>query len=163
MKPAKKIHLVSCPFKEVHRFTRCPNKCFKPGCMKQTLFELRVIELVNAERNKAGLRSLKHDKKLSEMAREKARDMVVHRYFSHKSPNYGSPFNMMKKFGISYHCAGENIASGYNSPETVIQGWMNSPGHRANIMKPLYLHIGVGYFYTNIGLYNHYWTQEFIL
>lgn len=127
-----------------------------------TKFEHKIAELVNREREKAGLKTLKVDSRLATMARIKAIDMVKIKYFSHISPRYGSPFKMMKSFGILYRFAGENIASGYATPETVIGGWMKSPGHRANILKPEYTHIGVGYHYTNHGNYNHYWTQEFI-
>lgn len=71
-------------------------------------------------------------------------------------------FNMMKVYGIIYRYAGENIASGYSCPEAVLRGWMNSEGHRKNILSPKYTHIGVGYYYTSSGNYHHYWTQEFI-
>ena len=71
--------------------------------------------------------------------------MVENGYFSHNSPVYGSPFDMMKSFGISYWAAGENIARGYKTPEGVVRGWMNSEGHRKNILKERYTHIGVGY------------------
>ena len=79
-------------------------------------------------------------------------------YFSHTSPTYGSPFDMMKNFGISYRSAGENIAKGYATPEAVVKGWMNSPGHRANILNKSFTHIGVGYVENG-----SYWTQMFIL
>lgn len=125
-------------------------------------FELKVVDLVSIERQKAGLKPLAVDLTLSNMAREKARDMAVNKYFSHTSPVYGSPFNMMKKWGITYKAAGENIASGYTTPEAVVNGWMKSPGHKANILSEKYTHIGVGYFYSGDGSYHHYWTQEFI-
>ncbi|MPN28838.1 hypothetical protein SDC9_176283 [bioreactor metagenome] len=79
------------------------------------------------------------------------------RYFAHQSPTYGSPFDMMKQFGISYRAAGENIAMGYSSAAAVVEGWMNSPGHRANILNASFTHIGVGYYAEG-----HYWTQMFI-
>lgn len=88
--------------------------------------------------------------------------MIINGYFSHKSPTYGTPFQMMKSLGITYQNAGENIASGYSRPNTVVQAWMDSPGHRTNILKPEYTHIGVGYFYTHGGNFHHFWTQEFI-
>ena len=78
-------------------------------------------------------------------------------YFSHTSPTYGSPFQMMKSFGISYKSAGENIARGYATPEAVVNGWMNSSGHRANILNKSFTHIGVGYVQSG-----NYWTQMFI-
>jgi len=87
-------------------------------------------------------------------------DMRDKNYFSHQSPTYGSPFSMMKNFGISYRTAGENIAAGQQTPQEVVTAWMNSPGHRANILNKSFTHIGVGY--AKGGSYGHYWTQMFI-
>ncbi|WYV00227.1 CAP domain-containing protein [Oceanobacillus sp. FSL H7-0719] len=120
-------------------------------------FELQVVELTNQERAKNGLQPLKVDNKLSEVAREKSRDMASNGYFDHNSPSYGSPFDMMKSFGISYRTAGENIAQGQKTPQEVVNAWMNSPGHRANILNGEFTHIGVGYVEQG----NH-WTQQFI-
>lgn len=120
-------------------------------------YENRVLTLVNIERQKAGLPALKMDATLRTVARKKSQDMQAKRYFSHTSPTYGSPFQMMKSFGITYKIAGENIAMGQKTPEAVVKAWMNSPGHRANILKPGYTHIGVGYVANG-----SYWTQEFI-
>ena len=120
-------------------------------------YEQEVIRLVNVERAKAGLKALTEDWELSRMARYKSQDMHDLRYFSHTSPTYGSPFDMMKAFGIRYHTAGENIAMGYRTPAAVVQGWMNSPGHRANILNASYTKIGVGYVASG-----NYWTQHFI-
>lgn len=120
-------------------------------------FEQQVVELTNQERSKQGLAPLQIDDNLSKVAREKSRDMAANNYFSHTSPTYGSPFDMMNQFGISYRTAGENIAQGQTSPEQVVNAWMNSPGHRANILNGEYTHIGVGYVENG----NH-WTQMFI-
>ena len=68
--------------------------------------------------------------------------MRDNRYFSHDSPTYGTPFQMMKSLGVTYRTAGENIAYGYASPQAVMDGWMNSEGHRANILNPSYTRIG---------------------
>ena len=119
-------------------------------------FEKRVVELVNEQRALNGLAPLTLSSKLSDVARAKSQDMHDNRYFSHTSPTYGSPFDMMKAFGISYRTAGENIAMGYSSPESVMDGWMNSPGHRANILNAGYTTIGVGYVADG-----NYWTQHF--
>jgi len=124
-------------------------------------FQKRVVELVNIERQKEGLKLLSADPLLMKGASAKSQDMVENGYFSHNSPKYGSPFNMMKTFGISYRYAGENIASGQTSPESVVRAWMNSPGHRANIMSSKFNKIGVGYAYTTGGSYHHFWTQWF--
>ncbi|MGX7627793.1 CAP domain-containing protein [Bacillus thuringiensis] len=120
-------------------------------------FEQRVVELTNAERAKQGLPALKIDTELSKVARIKSEDMQKNNYFDHNSPTYGSPFDMMKKFGISYTSAGENIAQGQRTPEEVVQAWMNSTGHRANILNNGFTHIGVGYVESG-----NYWTQQFI-
>ncbi|HDR4731316.1 TPA: serine protease [Bacillus cereus] len=120
-------------------------------------FEQRVVELTNAERAKQGLPALKIDTELSKVARIKSEDMQKNNYFDHNSPTYGSPFDMMKKFGISYTSAGENIAQGQRTPEEVVQAWMNSAGHRANILNNSFTHIGVGYVESG-----NYWTQQFI-
>ncbi|WP_425462721.1 CAP domain-containing protein [Melghirimyces algeriensis] len=123
-------------------------------------FEKKVVELVNKERAKQGLRPLKSHVELSSVARKKSADMRDHNYFSHNSPTYGSPFDMMKRFGIKYRGAGENIAAGQATPEAVMKSWMNSSGHRANILNPDFTHIGVGY--VKGGSYGCYWTQQFI-
>jgi len=120
-------------------------------------FENQVISLTNQERAKAGIPGLQTDWELSRVARHKSEEMSNLKYFSHTSPKYGSPFDMMKAFGIQYKTAGENIAQGQSSPDSVVKSWMNSPGHRQNILSPNYTHIGVG-FSSN----GNYWTQQFI-
>ncbi|OAH53565.1 hypothetical protein AWH48_09780 [Domibacillus aminovorans] len=118
-------------------------------------FEQQVFELVNQERAKQGVKALQLDTKLSDVARTKSQDMKNKGYFSHQSPTYGSPFDMMKQFGITYKSAGENIAKGQQTPEEVMNAWMNSDGHRKNILSADYTHIGVGYV-------DGHWTQMFI-
>ncbi|PLR69467.1 CAP domain-containing protein [Bacillus sp. UMB0893] len=120
-------------------------------------FEKKVVELTNAERQKQGLKPLQIDETLSKTAKAKSEDMKSKNYFSHNSPTYGSPFDMMKKFGVQYSTAGENIAKGQASPEAVVQAWMNSEGHRKNIMNSSFTHIGVGHVAEG-----NYWTQMFI-
>lgn len=122
-----------------------------------TAYEEEVVRLVNEIRQEHGLNALTHDWQLSRVARFKSDDMRNLGYFSHTSPTYGSPFEMMKSFGISYRTAGENIAKGYKTPEAVVDAWMNSSGHRANILNSTYTHIGVGYVASG-----NYWTQMFI-
>lgn len=119
--------------------------------------EQEVINLVNVERAKAGLPALKYDWELARVAKHKSQDMSNRGYFSHTSPTYGSPFTMMKNYGINYKSAGENIAKGQRSAQQVVNDWMNSPGHRANILNKDFTHIGVGYVSDG-----HYWTQMFI-
>lgn len=120
-------------------------------------YEQQVVDLTNQERAKQGLPALKADLELSKVAREKSLDMQKNNYFSHTSPTYGSPFDMMKQFGISYKAAGENIAKGQRTPQEVVNAWMNSSGHRQNILSSNFTHIGVGYVAEG-----NYWTQQFI-
>ncbi len=118
-------------------------------------FEQQVFDIVNQERANNGLSPLRLDAKLSAMAKDKAIDMYTNNYFDHNSPTYGSPFDMMRSYGISFSYAGENIAKGQRTPQEVMNAWMNSPGHRANILNPNYNTIGVAY-------YKGEWVQEFI-
>ena len=120
-------------------------------------YEAEVIRLVNEIRVQYGLQPLKTNWELSRVARYKSQDMVDKHYFSHTSPTYGSPFQMMKAFGLSYRTAGENIAYGQRTPQEVVNAWMNSSGHRANILNSSYTQIGVGYVANG-----NYWTQMFI-
>lgn len=120
--------------------------------------ELEVVRLVNIERQKAGLSPLTHNEELSKVSRVKSQDMADKNYFSHNSPTYKDPFTMMRNFGIKYGQAGENIAKGYNDADSVVKGWMNSPGHRANILNSNFKKIGVGYINKNGTTY---WTQMF--
>lgn len=119
--------------------------------------EARVVELTNAERRKNGLRDLQVDNSLANVAQAKSNDMLSKNYFSHTSPTYGSPFDMMRSFGVSYSYAGENIAKGQRSADEVVKAWMNSPGHRANILNGNFTHIGIGHTASQ-----DYWTQMFI-
>lgn len=122
-------------------------------------WEEQVTALVNQHRSEAGLQPLTHDAQLSDVARVKSAEMRDRNYFSHQSPTYGSPFDMMQQFGIQYRSAGENIAAGQTSPQAVVQAWMDSPGHRANILNASYTKIGVGF--VEGGSYGYYWTQLF--
>ena len=127
----------------------------KPSAPSASSFEEQVVVLVNQERKKAGLAPLTHRADIKNVAEKKAMDMINSNYFSHTSPNYGSPFDMLKAFGVSYRTAGENIAKGQKSPQEVMNAWMNSSGHRANILNGSYTSIGVGY-------YNGAWVQLFV-
>lgn len=122
-----------------------------------TNFEKEVVRLVNEIRVKNGLNELKEDWELSRVARYKSQDMKDNKYFSHTSPIYGSPFEMMKNFGLTYRTAAENIAKGQSTPQAVVNSWMNSSGHRANILNSSFKKIGVGYVKNG-----NYWTQMFI-
>ena len=105
--------------------------------------EKEVFDLINKQRTDNGLAALKEDSEVQRIARIKAQDMVDNNYFSHTSPTYGSPFDMLKSFGISYKTAGENIA-GNSSNSAAVTAWMNSSGHRANILNSSYNYTGIG-------------------
>ena len=122
--------------------------------------EMEVIRLVNSEREKAGRIPLVENSKLSEIARTKSQDFINNNYFSHNSPIYGSPFNMLDSYGIKYTAAAENIATGQRNPAEVMKFWMASSGHRANILNSTINQIGVGVARDNEGTL--YWTQMFI-
>lgn len=115
----------------------------------------QIVSLVNKERAAAGISAVSGLDSLNKVAAAKATDMRANNYFSHTSPTYGSPFDMMASFGVTYRAAGENIAMGQRSAEEVMTAWMNSPGHRANILNKDFNYIGVGFD-------NNYWVQEFI-
>jgi len=117
----------------------------------------QVIDLTNQQRTKNGLPALKADTQLSGVAQKKAVDMQQNHYFSHTSPTYGSPFDMMRDFGVTYKSAGENIAQGQRTPQEVVTAWMNSEGHRKNILSANFTHIGVGFEQTGKN-----WSQMFI-
>ncbi|QGU96783.1 serine protease [Clostridium bovifaecis] len=121
--------------------------------------EQQMIKLVNEARSQNNLPALKVDTSLSSVARTKSQDMIDNNYFSHNSPKYGSPFDMMKSFGIKYIQAGENIA-GNQSVANAHNSLMNSPGHRKNILNPEFTHIGIGI--RQGGPYGNMFTQMFI-
>lgn len=135
--------------------TPAPTETPSDNSSSVSAIQQEILSLVNAQRASAGLSALTLDSELNKVAMEKARDMDVNNYFSHTSPTYGSPFDMMKQFGISYSYAGENIASGQTSAKQVMNDWMNSSGHRANILSANFKKLGVGYV-------NGKWVQMFI-
>lgn len=136
--PETSIPETSAPSEEVHPYI------------------LRIVELVNEERAKAGLNALKLDTAASRAASVRAKEIVSS--FSHTRPDGRSFTTALAEQGVNYRMAGENIAWGQRSPEQVMEGWMNSPGHRANILRESFTHIGVGY-HQEGGV--NYWTQLF--
>ena len=127
-------------------------------------FEQQVVELVNIERSNAGLPPLKRSDALEAAARYHAKDMAVDQYFSHDSYDAGNIwvcncFTRMKSFYPGGGWMGENIAAGFSTPASVMEGWMDSQGHRENILNPHYREIGVGYYAG--GPWSHYWVQDF--
>ena len=121
--------------------------------------ELEVFNLINQQRANNGLPALKIDSEVQRVARIKAQDMVDNNYFSHNSPTYGTPFNMLKSFGVSYKSAGENIA-GNSSNSSAVTAWMNSSGHRANILNSSYNYTGIAV--VNGSKYGKIYVQMFI-
>jgi uncharacterized YkwD family protein len=130
-----------------------------PSTTELTVEEQQMLELVNKERTAVGLSPLAVDPALTKTARLKSQDMVDNKYFSHDSPTYGSPFDMMEKFGITYNAAGENIACN-QGVQAAHEALMNSPGHKANILSKDYTHIGIGI--VNGGPCGKMFTQQFI-
>ncbi len=118
-----------------------------------------ILKLVNQERAKVGLSALKLDWQVCRVAQYKSDDMANKGYFDHTSPTYGTPFQMLKSFNVSYRTAGENIAKGQKTSSAVMTAWMNSSGHKANILGQSYTHLGVGYTVKNGTTY---WTQMFV-
>lgn len=119
-----------------------------------------VLNLVNKERTSRGLSALILDEGLSNVAQKHSKDMAENNYFSHTNLAGESPFDRIKKAGISYRTAGENIAAGQKTPEAVVSSWMNSEGHRKNILNASFNKMGLGYVTANSG-YKTYWTQVF--
>lgn len=103
----------------------------------------KMLDLINAERAKVGVAALSADMKVMEVAQVKSDDMVKNNYFSHTSPTYGSPFDMLRKFGVTFSAAAENIAQN-TSVEAAHVALMASEGHRTNILSPSYNYIGIG-------------------
>lgn len=131
-----------------------------PAASSVKAWESEVVKLVNAERSKRGLELVKENWELSRCARYKSQDMINKNYFGHQSPTYGSPFVMMESFGLRFSAAGENIAKGQRTPQEVMNAWMNSEGHKRNIISPSYTQIGVGLAKDKNGVC--YWTQQFM-
>ena len=121
--------------------------------------EWEVFNLINQQRSQNGLSPLKIDYEVQRVARIKAQDMVNNNYFSHTSPTYGSPFNMLNNFKVSYRTAGENIA-GNSSNSAAVTAWMNSSGHKANILNSSFNYTGIGV--INGSKYGKIYVQMFI-
>ncbi len=121
--------------------------------------EQEVFNLINKQRTNQGIPALKIDNEVSRVARIKAQDMVSSNYFSHNSPTYGSPFDMLKSFKISYQAAAENIAAN-SSNSGAVNAWMNSSGHRTNILNSNYTYTGIGV--VSSPVYGKMYVQMFI-
>ncbi|MBM4425214.1 MAG: CAP domain-containing protein [Chloroflexi bacterium] len=143
-------------------FTPVPPSHTPSGCQPQGNggFEAEVVALINVERANNGLGPLSQQSQLTAAAQAHSTDMACNHFFSHTGSNGSSPFDRMAQQGYSFSAAAENIAAGYGTPADVVAGWMNSPGHRANILGP-YTQIGVGYIYEPNSDWGTYWTTTF--
>lgn len=148
------IHIVVQP-----KGAAAPGTTETPFIEAANPFEAQVIALVNQERASRNLSLVTSDPNLTRAAQIRAQEIIS--VFSHTRPDQRSCFTVLSDAGISYRSAGENIAAGYSSPQAVMNGWMNSEGHRANILNPGFEKLGVGYVNSASG-YGHYWTQLFI-
>ena len=127
----------------------------------------RVVELVNQERGKMSLAPLQLNSQLTQSAQWHSQDMVDHNFMGHKGSDGSSPFDRMHQAGYQFSNAGENIAAGYATAESVMDGWMNEQpdssghrGHRENILNPNFHDMGIGYAFGQATKYYHYWTQD---
>lgn len=130
------------------------------GINLNVAFENEVVRLVNIERAKEGVAPLKVDATVSKVSDIRVEELTT--LFSHNRADGTTWSSLVKKYNIKYKVTGENIAAGQESPKEVVTGWMNSPGHRENIMDPIFTKIGVGHYYDPDLYYEHYWQQLFI-
>ncbi|WP_030801177.1 CAP domain-containing protein [Streptomyces sp. NRRL S-337] len=115
-----------------------------------------ILKLVNSERSKAGCSPLKLNAKLTKAAQDHSKDMAAHRNMSHTGSDGSDPGQRITRAGYNWSAYGENVAYGYSSPESVMKGWMNSPGHKRNILDCSFKELGVG-----LAQPGDYWTQDF--
>lgn len=123
-------------------------------------YRQEVLRLVNAERTSRGIAPLSmSNSRLTNAAQKRADEITI--TFSHTRPNGTQCSTVLDEYSVSWRAFGENIAAGYPTPASVVEGWMNSPGHRANILNSSYTQIGIGYVYDST---NHraYWSQIFV-
>ena len=151
-------------FKQIHRLKLrhiyVGQKITIPNATPLKAIEDEIVRLVNVQRVQNGLQQLTQNWQASRVARYKSQDMIDKNYFAHISPTYGSPFQMMESFGLRFSAAAENIAYGQRSAQEVMSSWMNSAGHRANILNRSFTQIGVGVAKKANG--TMYFTQMFL-
>jgi len=131
-----------------------------PNASPLKSIEDEIIRLVNQQRSYNGLQPLTYNWQAARVARYKSNDMISNNYFGHISPVYGSPFKMMESFGLKFSAGAENIAYGQRTAQEVMNSWMNSAGHKANILSKSYTQIGVGVAKKSNGTL--YFTQLFL-
>lgn len=128
-------------------------------------FVQQVLDATNRYRQQAGLSPLRLNAKLNAAAQTHSVDMALNDFFNHTGSDQSTPFDRITGSGYSYALAAENIAAGYATPQSVVEAWMNSPGHRENILYPGLEEIGIGFYFlpNDPGTLNrrYYWTQDF--
>jgi uncharacterized protein YkwD len=144
---------------EVLRVNVVPNS----SCTVQenAAFEAQVLSLINAERAKKGTAPLTRNTKLDAASARHSKDMACNNFMDHTGSDGSSPWDRMEAEGYTWTNAAENIAAGYSTPASVVAGWMNSSGHRANILNGSLEEIGIAYAYKSGTKYGHYWTTDF--
>lgn len=142
--PNNSIGLITSTWTKVHKYNTKPANAV-PTDADSTLTdnEAKMFDLINESRAKEGLEPYVIDEKLMKVAKDKAEDMITNDYFAHYSPTFGSPFEMLEKYSISYQSAAENIA-GNSSVTGAHYAIMNSPSHKTNIMSTRYTNAGIG-------------------
>ena len=123
-----------------------------------------MLDLINQERQNRGIPPLRMDSRLVNAARAHSQDMGCNGFFSHTGSDGSSPFDRMRRAGYTFTAAAENIYAGggsYNSPQAAFQGWMNSDGHRENMLNSAYVDVGIGYVYVPNSPYGGYFTADF--
>ena len=141
--------------------TSTPKKPATGGGSSSSGDEAEVLRLVNVERAKVGCQALKANATLAAVAQAHSKDMAVNGYFDHNSQNGTTPFQRMTKAGYTYSLAAENIAAGQQTPAAVMDAWMHSAGHKANILNCGLTELGVGVWTLKGSPYGIYWTQDF--
>ena len=149
---------------EIARLTAATDFAYLPFSSKPPIHnstEQAVLDIVNSERNSAGCGPLTGNILLAAAARNHNQDMIDNDFFSHTGSDGSNPDTRITRTGYGYSTWGENIAAGYNNPTSVMTGWMNSDGHRANILNCNFTEIGISYLYDSNSDYGHYWVQVF--
>ncbi|MFQ3629623.1 MAG: CAP domain-containing protein, partial [Cyanobacteriota bacterium] len=128
-------------------------------------FALKVLKLTNEYRRSFGLAPLRLNPVLSAIAQSHSQDMAQNDFFDHRGSNGSTVFDRFLQGGYAYHSGGENIAAGFDTPKSVVNAWIKSPGHRANLLTPFFQEMGVGFVHLpsdpgKIKL-RYYWTQDF--
>jgi uncharacterized protein YkwD len=150
--------IAALPFQTRNAASSQPNQ---PFILAQSRFDAQLLQLTNAQRRQAGLPALRLSSQLGQAAQAHAQDMARNNIFSHTGSNGSSMVDRVKATGYSYSAIAENIAAGDPNPEATIRQWMNSPGHRRNILNRNYTEIGFGYVAAPNTRYRHYWVQVF--